>query len=144
MTAFSHHLNSKDSAFDWASTTMRKKYSESIKSLVCCEEWHFNASHASAKELEDFRIEDMAVTMRRLAPDLWLILDVLLMGDRKHPVGTPGTDLDGDYIMSTAKDGVDEGDLLGSHERPGVSQKNIAQHEALCTIVCAKFITFIT
>jgi hypothetical protein len=111
--------------------------------LVSREEWHFNASRASAKELEDFRIEDMAVTMRTLAPDLWLILDMLLMGDRKHPVETPRTDLDGDHIMSTEEDGDNEGDQ-GSDERPGASQKNIARREALCTIASAKFPTFLT
>ena len=66
MTAFSHHLNSKISAFDWASTIMRRKYSEGIKLLVSCEEWHFNASHASAKELKDFRIEDMAPSVDQI------------------------------------------------------------------------------
>jgi hypothetical protein len=80
MTAFSDHLYSNISAFDWASTIMRKKYSVDIKLLVSCEEWHFNTSHASAKELEDFWIEDMAITMKRLTPNLWLLLDMLLTG----------------------------------------------------------------
>ncbi|KIJ96749.1 hypothetical protein K443DRAFT_10382 [Laccaria amethystina LaAM-08-1] len=99
MTAFLDHLDSKISAFDWASTIMRKKYSVGIKLLVSCEEWHFNTSHASAKELEDFWIEDMAITMKRLAPDLWLLLDMLLMGDRKCPAESLTIDLDEDYVI---------------------------------------------
>lgn len=84
--ALSNHPYSKDSAFNWAATTMRKKYSETIKSLIACEEWHFNASHACAKQLEDFWIEDMAMKMKELAPDLWLMLDVLLMGNSQVPL----------------------------------------------------------
>jgi hypothetical protein len=99
MTAFLDHLDSKISAFDWASTIMRKKYSVGIKLLVSCEEWHFNTSHASAKELEDFWIEDMAITMKRLAPDLWLLLDMLLMGDGKCPAESLTIDLDEDYVI---------------------------------------------
>ena len=86
--ALSTHLYSKDSAFNWAAMTMRKKYSDAIKRLISCEEWHFNASHASAKQLEDFQIEEMAVKMKELAPDLWLMLDVLLMGNRKPTMGS--------------------------------------------------------
>jgi len=102
--------------------------------LVSCEEWHFNTSHASAKELEDFQIEDMAIVMKRLAPNLWLLLDMLLMGDKKHLAERSTIDLDEDYVMGLE---VDEGDDLGSHEGRGISQKNMEWQEALCIIVCA-------
>ncbi|KAF8150232.1 hypothetical protein B0H34DRAFT_826645 [Crassisporium funariophilum] len=136
--AFSCHPRSQGSAFGWAAATMKKKYSESIKSLISNEEWHFNASHASAKQLEDFRIEDMAVTMKELAPDLWLVLDILLMGTRMslpEPLST-----DHDHIMSVPEDSEPEpeGTVRESTNDPsetiGNVNKNLARREALCTI----------
>ena len=47
---------------------MREKYWETIKSLISCEEWHFNASHSSENKLKDIWIEDMIVKMKELAP----------------------------------------------------------------------------
>jgi hypothetical protein len=44
----------------------------------------FNASHVSAKQLEVFYIEDMAFKMKELVPNLWLTLDILLMGEHSH------------------------------------------------------------
>ena len=51
MKGFLCHPYSQDPAFDWATVTMQKKYSESIKNFVA---QHFNASHVSAQELKDF------------------------------------------------------------------------------------------
>lgn len=133
--AFSCHPYSQDLAFDWATATIQKKYSQSIKNLVAREQWHFNASHASAQELENFQIEDMALKMKELAPDLWLMLDILLVGNRKHPVVSTGHN--GDHVMSntensdTVPDVFDEKEVLRSKV-----QKDLARREALCTIVC--------
>jgi len=136
--AFSYHPRSRSSAFNWAAATMKKKYSESIKSLISNEEWHFNASHASAKQLEDFRIEDMALKMKELAPDLWLMLDILLMGTRIPLPELLSTDHDGDHIMSATEDSenIDTDSLNDHSEKLGKVDKNIARREALCTIVC--------
>ena len=34
------------------------------------------------KKLDNFHIEGMALAMKGLAPDVWAMLDLLLMGDR--------------------------------------------------------------
>ncbi|KAF8220284.1 hypothetical protein L208DRAFT_1541865 [Tricholoma matsutake] len=76
ITALSQHPDSTGSISTWANNIVKKKYLESIKELTCNKDWHFNASHASAEDLDDFRIEDMAHQMKILAPDLWNILDL--------------------------------------------------------------------
>jgi hypothetical protein len=74
---------------------MKKMYSESIQMLSCNADWHFNTSHASAQDIKEFCIEGMAEEMKELAPDLWDILGIMLLGDKKRPP----KDLDNDQIM---------------------------------------------
>ncbi|KAJ6550353.1 hypothetical protein B0H10DRAFT_1850543 [Mycena sp. CBHHK59/15] len=92
ITAFSQNLPSQESTFAWARKSIQKRTSESIKLSAANNDWHFNALHASAAQLEDFRIEEMAAKMKALAPDLLHLLQLLLSGD-KH------VDLDGDQVM---------------------------------------------
>jgi hypothetical protein len=135
---------------------MKKKYSESIKNLASVQDWHFNASHASAQDLDNFRIEDMATEMKKLAPDLWFILDVLLMGDRKRG----NLDQEGDQIMSAPHDDMEGEDFIGDEEDElwntvdnmgfGISEapaseaevpaisKKVARREAISTVVSTK------
>ncbi|KAJ3553994.1 hypothetical protein NM688_g3331 [Phlebia brevispora] len=40
--------------------------------------WHFSAVHASADQVEDFHLEEMATSMEGLAPGLWHLLDALV------------------------------------------------------------------
>jgi DNA helicase IV len=65
ITALSRHPDSTASIFTWANNIVKKKYLESIKELTRNKDWHFNASHASAEDLDDFRIEDMACQMKK-------------------------------------------------------------------------------
>ena len=83
ITALLQPLHCTSSVFTWANKIVKKRYINSIKELTCNEDWHFNASHASAVNLEDFHIEDMALKMKSLAPDLWDILGLLLSGDQR-------------------------------------------------------------
>ena len=134
LEAFSHHANSKDHTFEWASTTMKKKYSESIKLLASREEWQFNAGNASAKELESFRIEDMATDMKNLAPDLWVLLDLLLLGEWQR---LRGREADTDVVMEDI-DGTDplDAEIEDVDELPLRSErKKEARREALSTVV---------
>ncbi|KAJ7817699.1 hypothetical protein B0H14DRAFT_2228986, partial [Mycena olivaceomarginata] len=85
---FSKHPGSAQSTFAWARKAIQKKTAESIKLLTANRDWHFDASHASAQQLEDFQIEEMAQQMKRMAPDLWNLLHLLLSKDHK--------DVDGD------------------------------------------------
>ncbi|KAJ8591097.1 hypothetical protein M405DRAFT_932356 [Rhizopogon salebrosus TDB-379] len=45
--------------------------------------WHFGASNATTKQLEDFSIEEMAEEMENSAPELWSLLGGLLGEDPK-------------------------------------------------------------
>ncbi|KAG1839900.1 hypothetical protein DFJ58DRAFT_667470 [Suillus subalutaceus] len=48
--------------------------------------WHFGASSATTKQLEDFSIKEMAGEMETSAPALWNLLGGLLGEDRKLPL----------------------------------------------------------
>ena len=94
--------------FTWANEIVKKRYLDSIKELTCNEEWHFNASHASAKDLEDFRIKDMAIKMKILAPELWDILGLLLSGDQRSRRQHAENDFNGDHTMADSEADDDE------------------------------------
>ena len=130
---------------------MKKKYIDSIKELTYNEDWHFNASHASAKDLEDFHIEDMALNMKMLAPDLWNILGLLLTGDKISQRQCAEKDSNGDLVMADPGDddlweGLPEiapdktNDLEMVDENRTFMQLNLkkkaAQQDAICPIVC--------
>ncbi|KAF8171789.1 hypothetical protein K438DRAFT_1981940 [Mycena galopus ATCC 62051] len=102
--AFSQNLHSAPSSYAWARQTIQKKTVESIKVLTANDDWHFNAGNASVADLEDFKIEEMAAGMKKLAPDLWHLLNLLLSKDYQ--------DLDGDQLMDDVGD-VDEFDESG-------------------------------
>jgi hypothetical protein len=71
LTALEAHPRTSKSTLEWASDTMKAQYAQSIRELTKKEHgWHFSALRASTKQLKDFRIEDMAEKMQRLAPEL--------------------------------------------------------------------------
>ena len=86
--------------------------------------WHFSASTATTKQLEDFNLDDMARNLEECAPGLWAFIGVLLEGDEKHWHGSnlgKEKDIDGDAVMDEQStdveedywDHVDEVDLEG-------------------------------
>ncbi|KAJ7081388.1 hypothetical protein B0H15DRAFT_786424, partial [Mycena belliarum] len=105
--AFSKNPASAPSTYVWARKAIQKKTTESIKILTANHNWHFNAEHAAAADLEDFKIEAMAAEMKSLAPDLWGLLQLLLSRDSR--------DLDGDQVMDDFSD--DEFDESGEFAR---------------------------
>ncbi|KAJ7101209.1 hypothetical protein C8R44DRAFT_641767 [Mycena epipterygia] len=80
---FAKHPGSGASTFAWARKAIQKKTVDSITLLTANEDWHFGAVHASATKLEDFQIEEMAATMKLMAPDLWNLLHLLLSKDHQ-------------------------------------------------------------
>ncbi|KAK7015395.1 hypothetical protein R3P38DRAFT_3321655 [Favolaschia claudopus] len=97
--AFSKNARSAPSTYTWARKFIQKKTMEAIRILTANEDWHFNAEHASAKDLEDFKIEEMAADMKEMAPDLWHLLQLLLSRDE--------LDDDGGQNMETPSDRED-------------------------------------
>ena len=164
ITAISQQPKAQNPALSWASDAVKRRYLSEMKSLVENQEWQFNASHASAEKLDNFRIEGMALTMKRLAPDVWAMLDLLLMGDRKASEAKSTVNGDEDQVMidleNTAAhgdgfDGEEFGENLSNsqgytaEEAAQISDSrtcpqqlpsqhavgNIARQEAICTIV---------
>ena len=85
LTALAAHQSTSKSTLKWASDLMKARYAQSIRELTRKEHgWHFSALRASAKQLEDFRIEDMAEKMEQLAPELWEMLSAVLSADRRQ------------------------------------------------------------
>lgn len=64
---------------------------------------HFNISHTSVTQLEEFSVEKMGKQMEEYAPNIWKLLSALL--DARH-VRTH-VDKDGDQIMDTKGDDED-------------------------------------
>ncbi|KAJ7702952.1 hypothetical protein B0H14DRAFT_2164322, partial [Mycena olivaceomarginata] len=66
---------------------IKLKYAQLIRDLADKDNgWHFSAANTSAKQLQNFRIEDMAVRMQALAPELWDMLGLLLSAHRQSDV----------------------------------------------------------
>ncbi|KAJ7896350.1 hypothetical protein B0H14DRAFT_2306070, partial [Mycena olivaceomarginata] len=77
--AFLHHPRTSQSTLAWAHGVIKLKYAQLIRDLADKDNgWHFSAANTSAKQLQNFRIEDMAVRMQALAPELWDMLGLLL------------------------------------------------------------------
>jgi hypothetical protein len=115
---FNLHTPSKELLLAWVHTAVKTMYSTEIKQLIANKEWQFNASQASALQIQEFRIEDMATKMQGLAPELWGILDLLLMGEQR-----------------LEKFGLDAMDVDRSKEMKGDPEVVPGKHKALCTIV---------
>ncbi|KAG1852387.1 hypothetical protein C8R48DRAFT_544258, partial [Suillus tomentosus] len=81
---------------------------------------HFDVTHITVKQLEDFRVAELAIIMENYAPVTWNLLDSMLSA-RTQSNTTIGRDHDGDVIMETSNsdeeaywEEVGEGDLEGS------------------------------
>jgi hypothetical protein len=127
--AFSQNSHSAPSVYAWARKAIQKRTTESVKVLTANHDWHFDAEHAIAADLEDFKIEQMAAKMKALAPDLWNLLQILLSRDE--------TDVEGDQIM----DDLDEEEFDESGEFAGMGQNaREKRRQTIRNIVCPLFI----
>jgi hypothetical protein len=70
-----------------------------MKSLCENQEWQFNVSQSSAEKLNNFCIKEMVLALKGLTPDVWAMLDLLLMGDREAFETNSTADYDGDQVM---------------------------------------------
>ncbi|KZT00068.1 uncharacterized protein LAESUDRAFT_666920 [Laetiporus sulphureus 93-53] len=58
---------------------MKGYYLKSVERLVHTSNgWHLNAFRSSAEQIQSFHVEDMAVAMEELAPELWDLIGCLL------------------------------------------------------------------
>lgn len=66
----------------WCHGTMKKSYYQSAKSLTrTIHGWHMSVSHITPEDVLQFRIEEMAKSMRQGAPELWDLVGHLVSGD---------------------------------------------------------------
>lgn len=73
------HPDRKQGNTRWATEFVKSKYGDEIRDLVQRNNgWHFSASTATATQLQEFRIEDMAEKMQLIAPQLWDLVGLLL------------------------------------------------------------------
>jgi hypothetical protein len=71
----------------WAHGKIKTEYAQLIRDLADKDNgWHFSAANTSAKQLQDFRIEDMAARMKALAPELWDLLGLLLSANHQRGI----------------------------------------------------------
>ncbi len=88
-------------------------YATEVQDLVDVDSgWHFDALHASAGKLHQFRIDSMAKEVRLSSPMLWNLLGLLLGGKRGYTANlTPSTDLnpaeEEDLEMGPVLEGMD-------------------------------------
>ena len=69
----------------WALMVVNRDHARSIQNLTRTSEgWHFSASNASANQIQDFQLEDMAERMENTTPHLWKTVKGLLSADPKQ------------------------------------------------------------
>ncbi|EPQ50063.1 hypothetical protein GLOTRDRAFT_51073 [Gloeophyllum trabeum ATCC 11539] len=108
----------------WAHKVSREHHAHTVKQLVLPENgWHFSALHASAEKLENFRIEDMAKGLEKLAPELWLLLDALLCNKHSASETLPGYQTNG----ISAEDTINNADEVPVHISCGIMMQSTSQ-----------------
>ncbi|KAF8152227.1 hypothetical protein B0H34DRAFT_821021 [Crassisporium funariophilum] len=71
----------------WAFNYVKRKYKDEIRKLVVdIPEFKFSAVHASAEQIDEFKVDEMADKIKDVAPNLWDILGELLESPRKTKV----------------------------------------------------------
>ncbi|KAJ6467052.1 hypothetical protein C8R47DRAFT_990556 [Mycena vitilis] len=84
LDAFLGHPQTFQSTLAWANGIVKARYTQDIRDLADKDSgWHFSAANTSAKQLETFRIEDMAAKMKTMAPELWDLFGLLLTANRR-------------------------------------------------------------
>lgn len=82
LTALQHCPQTSGFVQQWAHQSIKTHYYRSARALTRKENgWHFGASHISPEQVLNFRIEDMAADMQRIAPDLWDLISYLVSGE---------------------------------------------------------------
>jgi hypothetical protein len=64
---------------------VKSKHRDEVREMVKREHgWQFNALHASAVQVDEFRLEEMVGNMEQLAPWIWDLLESGKTGGRKQ------------------------------------------------------------
>lgn len=110
--------------------TEERLYSRELQALTRIETgWHFSALHATADQIEDFHLEDMATQMEAIAPTLWRLLDVLVLvnASKKRALPKENEVLDEDEEgYWDALDGLEDENLI-SRSGSGVATRRASR-----------------
>jgi hypothetical protein len=72
-------MEPREVGFQCAHNLMRQRYKDEIRELLKAEHgWQFNALHASADQIDQFRVEEIASSMEKRSPYIWSLLGQLL------------------------------------------------------------------
>ncbi|KAG2336030.1 hypothetical protein BDR05DRAFT_1006230 [Suillus weaverae] len=78
------HPNLNSSVVSWASTLYTEQLKQSVVQLSKEEHgWHFSTTNVLAEQLEEFWLEDMAKDIEHVTPDMWHLLDALLLANQR-------------------------------------------------------------
>jgi hypothetical protein len=113
---------------------------------------HFDVTHTTVKQLEDFRVAELATIMEKSAPVTWNLLESMLSARTQSKV-TIGRDHDSDIIMESSSDEeayweeIGEGDLEGSlisslANNAEFERTKLQKHRAAKTLLVCDFATF--
>jgi hypothetical protein len=79
------HRGLHNPMLQWALAVTNRDHAQSIQQLTRTSEgWHFAASNASADQISDFQLEEMAQQIENTAPRLWKTVTALLSADPKQ------------------------------------------------------------
>ena len=89
LSSLYHHPITTSSTQTWAHSFMCGRYVRAAQNLSHVNNgWHFAAARATPAQVRDFRLEDLAKSMRSMEPELWTLIfrvlggtDVLLAED---------------------------------------------------------------
>ncbi|KAI6144646.1 hypothetical protein BKA82DRAFT_144732 [Pisolithus tinctorius] len=132
--AFLHHAAGQDQFALHSFHMVENTYLQELHSLASENNgWHFGASSASTKQLEDFSLQQMAQKMGEGAPKWWGLLGTLLGGKGSGGLGgqsghVVGKTSESEREFSNYWDEVDEIDLEGminelTGEYPSVKER---------------------
>jgi hypothetical protein len=68
----------------WENDLIQKEFRDEVQMLILNgEEWQFGAAQTSVKQILEFRLDEMANKMQKVAPRLWDMLEILLSATKK-------------------------------------------------------------
>ncbi|KAI0699966.1 hypothetical protein BC835DRAFT_1267159, partial [Cytidiella melzeri] len=82
----------RDTTVSWAHDCMTAVYSSALHDLLRNNrDLHFNITYAEPQQIREFRVEDMAMTIWKQQPMLWLLIYRLVAGDMSTGDEEPGS-----------------------------------------------------
>lgn len=139
------HPACNEMTLGWAKNLVERRYSDAVYALSREQNgWHFNAAHTQPDQIGSFRLEDMAIEMQRLQPDLWSLVQALIGRSSGPTEGSMDCDSDSE---SEASDDEWDSDIDSDSEQSDLwrdlgtcrtlpQRKQARKWDALINIVC--------